>query len=214
DVIGLQALQRILERCHGDALVAAVGAHLGQQHHAVALALQQAAGDLFAAAVMIFPRIVKKVDPGLERFIDESLAFLLVLNRAEVESAHAQRRNFDTAPAEPAPRYLRVRCCHCQCSRGRRRSHECAAADVAVLCFPHCGGFGVYLGHGLPVFSDEPSISLTSFCCMSSGYSCASRASGLSNFSDILYGSKRPSAACSRTRARRSSISFEDMGVK
>src|ERR1700722_2669395 len=42
------------------------------------------------------------------------------------------------------------------------------------------------LGYGFPVFCDAPSISFTSFCCMSKGKSCARRASGLSSFRETL----------------------------
>src|SRR5664280_3480592 len=87
--------------------------------------------------------------------------------------------------------------------------HSFLAPDLPVSSCRYSFLYEPYpiFGNGCPVFLVACIISFISTCCISTGNSYASRDSGLSNFSDILYSSKRPSAACAFTRSRNACIS-------
>src|SRR5689334_12685878 len=120
----------------------------------------------------------------------------------------------DADSAKPAPTSPAV------CMKLRRSGERDEAVDVSAL-----GSVVGFMADSLFFLTPHPSslipaqgppaslnISSTSFCLGSSGKPCAKRACGLSNFSDVLYGSKRPSSASLEQRSRRACISSGVIG--
>ncbi len=88
EVIGLQAVQRLLEHLHREILAAAVRAYLRHQKYAVAAAPQAFAHPDFALAAMIFPAVVEESDAAVYRFLDDAYRGLLVLGIAQMGGHH------------------------------------------------------------------------------------------------------------------------------
>ena len=107
-VIGLQPPQRLLQHLHREILIAAVGADLGHQEHAVAPALQRFAHPVFGLAAMIFPAVVEEVDPAVDRLVDDPDRRLLVLRVAEVMSAEASAETLRRCAGRTAASEWRV----------------------------------------------------------------------------------------------------------
>ena len=75
---------------------------LGGQHPPLALAADQAAGDLLGTAVIVDIRRVDEVDPGLPRTGCDAPGDVLLGGAAEHHGAEAERRHLQAAAAEPA----------------------------------------------------------------------------------------------------------------
>src|ERR1700730_2309400 len=201
-MIGLQAPQRLFQLIHGDVFTASVRAHLRHHKRLVAFTFQCHSQAFFAHAVMVFPAVIEKIDPRIQRSRNQLRRFLVFFDRSKVITADSQARNQRTRfPQGPLRDSLRIRSlavsalcrrppyhegsCHC-----RGASFDKAAPRETFLSV-HYALLNLwlrwpYIWKGASYISVAFNISFTSVLCWSSGKSCAIRACGLSNFSDTL----------------------------
>ena len=92
-MVGLQALQRLVELPQADLLVAAVRADLGHQEDLVAPALEGLAHPLFALAVVVLPGVVEEVDAGIDRLVNDGDGFLEGRGIAQAVAAQPDDRD-------------------------------------------------------------------------------------------------------------------------
>ena len=72
EIVRAQTPQRLLELTHRDLRVAAMRAHLGHQEDPVAPVVDRLPHALFALAVVILPGVVKKVNAGINGFVNDA----------------------------------------------------------------------------------------------------------------------------------------------
>ena len=87
EIIGAQTLQRFLELTHRDFRVTSMRAHLGHQKDHIAPVVDGLPHTLFALAFVILPGVVKKVDAGLNGFVNDADGLGGALGLSEVIAA-------------------------------------------------------------------------------------------------------------------------------
>jgi len=129
EVVGLESPQRLLELPHRDRGVAAVGADLGHEEHAVAAVRNRPAHALFADAVVVLPGVVHERHAGVDRLVHDPNG---LANRADLPEVIAA----DAKDGDPIVVRAERPCCDglhgaCGC---KVRAPQCSHYARRTLC--------------------------------------------------------------------------------
>ena len=105
-MVGVQTSQRLLELAHRHFRIAPVRAHLGHQEHRRPAVANGAAHATLALAVVVLPRVVEEVDPGIDGGVGDPHRLRHRLDQAQVVATEAQDGDRVGMPAERSTRYL------------------------------------------------------------------------------------------------------------
>ena len=88
EMVGAEALERLVELAHGHVLAAAMRAELGHEEHGVAAAAgEPLAHELLALAVVVFPGVVHECDAGVDGLLHEANGRAAAARAGQVVSA-------------------------------------------------------------------------------------------------------------------------------
>jgi hypothetical protein len=104
EVVGLQAVERLLEHLQSQRPIAAMRANPGHQENLVAFAAKRGAHPAFRLAAVVFPAVVKEGYAAIDGRVRDADGGLLVVGRAQVMSTEAKGRNADIGVLPERPR--------------------------------------------------------------------------------------------------------------